>query len=89
MSRKNYDFKAAKSIIETHKEDIKSAEIGMEEDWFWTTEIVFEDGEYVIDLDTVERIAGINGSDWATPVLRLYFNTGEEKDFEVFKEDEA
>lgn len=78
---KKYDFKKAKAIIE---ENLLFAEMGMEEDFEWTYEEVWnnEDG-YIIDLDSASTIAGIPGSDWATPILRLTFVDDEEKDFEV------
>lgn len=70
---KLYDFEKAKTLIEKHKNKIVSAYLGMHEDWFWTAEAVFEEGEYSIDLNSVETIAGISGSDWATPTLCLEF----------------
>lgn len=59
-----YDFKKAKDLIEAERENVASAYLGMREDWFWTADTVFEDGKYVVDLDTVEKIAGIAGSTW-------------------------
>ena len=50
-----YDFKKAKDLIEAEIENIEKAILGMREDWFWTVETVFEDGEYMVDLDTVEK----------------------------------
>jgi hypothetical protein len=72
-----YDFKSAKQFIEAHKDKIASATMGMREDWFWTAETVFEDGEYKVDLDADGlKIAGIKGSMWATPTLEIEFNNG-------------
>lgn len=68
-----YDFKKAKDLIEAEREDIAKAYLGMCEDWFWTADTVFEDGEYVVDLDTVEKIAGIAGSTWETPTLKIIY----------------
>lgn len=82
MARK-YDFKKAKAIIEENKDKLLSADLGMSEDWYYTAEEIWngEDG-YVVDLDTAQVIAGINGSAWATPVLRLSFSNGQYQDFE-------
>jgi hypothetical protein len=71
-----YDFQKAKRIIEEKKDSIKEASLGMHEDWFWTADTVFEDGEHLIDLDTVEKIAGIDGSYWATPTLQIEYKDG-------------
>lgn len=78
---KHYDFKKAKQIIEKHKDQIASASLGMHEDWFWTVETVFSDGEYTIDLDTITELGGTDGSYWATPVLELNFQDGSTKTF--------
>ncbi|UFT98126.1 hypothetical protein KO561_13030 [Radiobacillus kanasensis] len=82
---KLYDFEKAKQIIGEKSDAIVSASLGMQEDWFWTAEEVFnkEDG-FLIDLDEVTKIAGIDGSDWATPVIRLYFKGDTEKVFNCY-----
>lgn len=65
-----YDYKKAKQFIEQNKENIKRVLLGMHEDWFWTSETIFENGEYLADLDDENlKIGGIPGSTWATPVL--------------------
>ena len=60
---KNYSAKFIKEYIEKNKDLIDYVECGMREDWSWTAETVFEDGDYTIDLnrDSVS-IAGIGGS---------------------------
>ncbi|HEM3626024.1 TPA: hypothetical protein U1C37_000410 [Streptococcus suis] len=74
-----YDFKKAKSLIEAERENIESAYLGMREDWYWTAESVYENGEFTVDLDTVETIAGIPGSSWATPYLEIKYKDGSSK----------
>lgn len=46
---KNYDYKLARKIIETFLkfDDVKSVSMGMQEDWFWTAQTVWENGEYL------------------------------------------
>ena len=51
----------------------------MREDWFWTAKTVFDGVEYMVDLDTVEEIAGIDGSSWATPTLEIIYKDGYSK----------
>ena len=76
---KHYDYKKAKEIIKSYLKDNKgcgkllSASLGMEEDWNWTAETIWHDGEYLVKLTSKTDIAGINRSYWATPVLELEF----------------
>lgn len=76
---KNYDYAKAKQLIEKHSKELEEASLGMHEDWGWTAETIWEDGEYKIDLDKSPEIAGISGSRWATPTIELIFKDGTEK----------
>lgn len=85
---KKYDFSKANRLIEEHLPQIQKASLGMYEDWFWTGEEVFNATEgFTLDLDAAEKIAGIDGSDWATPCLRLSLKTGEDKCVSCFTGD--
>ena len=87
---KYYDFKKVYKFIETNKKDISTVDIGMDEDWFWTGNTVFEDGEYKINLRAKGlKVGGINGSSWATPVMRVEYKDGSEKTFDCRKRGEA
>ena len=79
---KNYDFDKVKRIIEK-AENLKEASLGMHEDWSWTAETVFENGEFTQTLKEGTEIGGITGSTWATPTLQLIFDDEEEKMIEV------
>ncbi len=76
---KNYDYSKAKELIEKHSSDLQEASLGMHEDWGWTAETIWEDGEYKKNLDEKPEIAGISGSRWATPTIELIFKDGNEK----------
>ena len=116
---KYYDYKKAKQIITENQQNLKRASLGMHEDWFWTAETIWENGEFkhelpdnAMELENIHikkrkagmsvflkekdemglskfnneyfdtskhRIAGILGSDWATPVIMLEFKNGEER----------
>ena len=76
---KKYDFQKAKKYIEENKDNILSVAMGMHEDWFWTADIVFAEGEYKASLAGGDLIAGIDGSCWATPVMEVIFKDGAEK----------
>lgn len=81
---KTYDFKKTKNLIEKNKANLKSASLGMLEDWFWTTVTVFEDGKYIKELTDETTIRGIRGSVWATPTLELVFKDGSKEWIDVF-----
>jgi hypothetical protein len=84
---KSYDFQKAKLLIEQERDQIQEASLGMYEDWFWTAEEVFNDQEgFVRDLETVDSIAGISGSSWATPCLRITYRDGNESCIGCFKD---
>lgn len=79
-----FDNKAIKKYILADEKRIKTAAIGMLEDWFYTGETIYEDGKLLIDLD--EKVAssgGVNGSVWATPTLRLNYEDGSYRDLDV------
>lgn len=74
---KNYDFNKAACIIEAEQANLETAELGMYNDWDWTSKAIYEDGALVVDLGTVKEIAGIPGSSHDTPVLVLTYKSGE------------
>ena len=81
-----YDFIKAKETIEqdTDFDFIESASLGMEEDWSWTAETVYQKGAgFVTDLAKIKEIAGISGSTWATPLLQICYVDGEEKNIPI------
>ena len=88
---KTYDFLKAKQLISENAENLVSASLGMHEDWAWTAETIWENGNYKSDFPTDEEslekheIAGINGSTWATPTIELIFKDGEEKMHACYK----
>jgi hypothetical protein len=69
-----YNFKKAKEVIKKYKDmDLKSASLGMKEDWHWTAETVWANGKFTKKLNEKTEIGGITKSYWATPVLELDF----------------
>lgn len=81
---KKYDFKKAIQIIEENKDSIQAASLGMHEDWFWTAEPIFGDGEFTKQFEDDSVIGGINSSNWATPTLELEFKDGSSKMISCF-----
>lgn len=81
---KVYDYKKARKIIK-ETDGVKSASLGMYEDWSWTAETVWEDGKFTKKLLSKNmEIAGLNGSQWATPTLELELENGEVRMIECF-----
>ena len=76
---KSYNFNKVKQLIEEHSENLESASLGMHEDWWWTAQTVWENGNYITELNDETTICGICGSRWATPTIKLSFKDGTEK----------
>ena len=54
---KKYNFIKAKQLIDKHKDNLERASLGMHEDWFWTAETIWENGEYKRELpDNADEI---------------------------------
>lgn len=83
---RNYDYKKAKRIILENADKLESASLGMHEDWFWTAETIWDDGEFKVNLDEEGlKLVGINGSPWGTPVLELIPKEGHTKNIHCFE----
>ena len=85
---KNYSAKFIKEYIEKNKDLIDYVECGMREDWSWTAETIFEDNEYTQELarDPIS-IAGISGSTWATPIMKVSFKDGRTEIVNCYEDD--
>ena len=87
---KKYNTKFIKTYIHEYKEEIVLVECGMREDWSLTAETVFEEGEFSSDYDWTKEnisVAGISGSNWATPVMRIEFKNGRTDIVECYTDD--
>ena len=72
---KYYDYERAKSIIKENKKNgLVEASLGMKEDWYWTGETIWSNNKYITKLKENTKIGGIKGSNWATPVLELFYS---------------
>ena len=83
---KKYDYEKAISMIESSKE-LAEAQLGMKDDWGWTSETVWKDGVFECDLKNKPAIAGISGSTWATPAILLIFKNGAQRAHGCFISD--
>lgn len=85
---KYYDAKLIKGFIEKSKDEIDCVSCGMKEDWFWTGETVFQNGKILVDLENkTVKLAGIDGSYWATPVMEVLYKDGETHIIPCYFED--
>jgi hypothetical protein len=75
---KKYNYSRATELIDAEKNLVR-AEMGMYEDWFWTAETVWEDGNYTKELRASPKIGEISGSPWATPAIKLTYADGTER----------
>lgn len=72
-----------------HSENIIRAVIGMEEDWRNTAETIFENGQYTQDLNIkIATSGGINGSYWATPVIKVHLKDEKIIEYKVYTTEE-
>lgn len=74
-----YDTEFIKSYISENKDTIESVSCGMKEDWNFTAQTVYENGEFCQKFNWNSKsikVAGISGSIWATPVMEVYFKDG-------------
>ena len=85
---KYYDGKKIKEYIRTHSDGLVAVEIGMGEDWGWTADEVWSNGEFKKNLDKrFIEVMGITGSYWATPTLYAIFDDGRTERISVYWED--
>jgi len=85
---KTYNYKKAKQVIENNKDKIKEASLGMKEDWYWTAETIYSDGEFKKNLDDNDLLlGGIDGSGWATPALLVEYKDGKEIFIDMYIDD--
>lgn len=72
----DYSLSKAKAIIKSFTiGKVVSAEFGMYEDWCWTSGVIYKNGKFLYEEES-PKIRGINGSNWATPCLRLNLESG-------------
>lgn len=85
---KKYDYNKIKKFIEKNKQNIKSVNLGMYEDWSWTSDCIYENGEFIIGLSENTKIAGINASTFATPAMEVEFQDGTSSIYNAYIDDE-
>ena len=87
---KHYDTKFIREYIEKNKEKIENVDCFMREDYRWTCDTVFSDGEFCKGFNWKDKyleVAGITGSTWATPTMEVEFKDGKIEKMECWIED--
>ena len=71
---KEYDFQKMKQLVKDNAANgLASMRVGMAEDWFWTAEEVWNKKDGFLSPVEEGYVAGITGSDWATPIAIMEF----------------
>lgn len=89
---KKYCTKLIKEYVEKNNDVIESIYCGMREDWSWTAELIYENGEFLSDYNWNNEnisVAGISGSTWATPVMEILFKDGRSKIISCWEDDKV
>ena len=79
-----YDYDFARKYIEENSSTIKRVELGIEEDWYFTAEPIWEDGEYTEEFAEDRSISGLFGSPWGVPAMRVEYLDGKYKTFDCY-----
>lgn len=83
---KYYDIEKAFEIIHKYMlYGLEEAYLGMEEDMYFTSELIWSRGGWEADLSS-GIVQGITHSDWATPMLRLIFEDRTKRDILCYTE---
>lgn len=89
---KTYDFNKAREILRQHTsqtQSIVSAELGMAEDWGWTAQEIWADGKCTLPDEPTGEIAGISGSAWATPTLKIILTNGTSDTYDCYQDADS
>jgi hypothetical protein len=83
---KYYDMERALEIINKYIHyGLEEAYLGMKEDMYFTSELVWSREGWESDLSS-SVIQGITHSQWATPILRLVFEDKNQRDILCYTE---
>ena len=87
---KYYDYEKVQNLVKAKIHGIAKIELGMKEDWFWTGQTVWKHGQFIDGFgkftNGVETLGGINGSDWATPIMRIRLLSGTVVEYDCYYE---
>jgi hypothetical protein len=74
---KKYSAEILRQVIESEGGNIDTITLGMREDWGATASVIYRAGKLVTRLGkNVVRNAGISGSIWATPIMKIKYKDG-------------
>lgn len=84
MSQNSEDYKQInvrelKNYVKLNKDSILKVMAGLAEDWFYTSDTVYEKGKFLECPDV------FSSSHWATPSILVIYNDGKEESFEMWE----
>lgn len=88
---KYYDGVKCVMYIACNYNKIEEVQLGIKEDWTYTSRYVYSKGRFLIGFEMKVKIAGIEGSIWGTPVMKVTYKDGTNKVIDCYFEieDEA
>ena len=85
---KYYSTEKIRDFVAKSEKPIKSISVGMKEDWEWTDVEIYRKGKFIADIKGKRiKVAGIEGSTWATPVMRVEYVGGSYEIVECYVDD--
>lgn len=85
---KYYSMEKIRDFVAKSEKPIKAVSVGMKEDWNWTVDEIYRKGKFTACVnDKRLEVAGIKGSTWATPVMRVEYVGGSYEIVECYDDD--
>lgn len=85
---KYYSTEKIRDFVAKSKKPIKAVSVGMKEDWGWTADEIYRKGKFIANVSGKRlEVAGIEGSTWATPVMRVEYVGGSHEIVECYDDD--
>jgi hypothetical protein len=85
---KYYSMEKIRDFVAKSEKPIKSVSVGMKEDWGWTAVEIYRKGKFTANVNGKRlKVAGIEGSTWATPVMRVEYKGGILETIECYDDD--
>lgn len=84
MAIKYYNFKKAERLINRKQKKLLTAQLGIDENWYESSDVVWEPiCGFTADFKK-HKIMGVKGSFWGSPILVLTYKDGKRKIFNCY-----
>ena len=85
---KYYSTKKIRGFVAKSEKPIESVSVGMKEDWSWTSKEIYAEGKFKVNVNEKRlKVAGIEGSTWATPVMSVDYTDGTDETIDCYVDD--